>query len=64
MAFAILIMRMSIESMFGCSALVGDLPCGLVLLEETLAFFTTSVDRHDLPPLEVPALHCKDPFLP
>ena len=63
-AFAAAAMTMSAETLFGCSALASDLPCGTVLLEETFAFLSTSMDVSGAPPLEVPARHCKDPFPP
>ncbi len=64
MAFATAAMTMSAETLFGCSALTSDLPCGPILLEETLAFMSSSVEQHGSPPLEVLARHCKDPFPP
>ena len=57
-------MSMSAETLFGCAALASDLPCGPVLLEETLAFISNSKEQHGSPSLEVPTRHCKDPFLP
>ena len=64
MAFAAAAMTMSVENLFGCSVLALDLPCGSVLLVETLAFIFSSMDLSDSPSLEVPTRHCKDPFLP
>jgi len=63
-AFAAAAMTMSAETLFGCSALASDLPCGPVLLEETFAFMSSSMDSSGSPSLEVPARHCKDPFPP
>lgn len=53
MAFVAAAITMSTKSMFDCSALIADLPCGPVLLEETLAFMANSVNQHDFLPLEV-----------
>ena len=52
------------EAMFGCSALVSDLPCGLTLLEETYAFMSGVAESREHAPLEIPARHCKDPLPP
>lgn len=55
MSFVAIAMKMLAESIFGCSALVAELPCELGLLEETLAFMANLADPHDLLPLEVRA---------
>jgi len=63
-AFATLAMTMSVEALFGCSTLVLDLSCGLVLVEETMAYMSSSMVVSNPSSFEVPRRHCKDPIPP
>jgi hypothetical protein len=60
-AFAATSMTMVAEAMFGCSGSVADLPCALVLLEETLDYAFNAAEQQILSPSQISARHSKDP---
>jgi len=57
-------MTISAKALFGCNALALDLPYGLVLVEETMAFMSSSMTFPYPSSFKISKKHCKDPKPP
>ena len=64
MAFAAAATISSLSTVFGCNAIVDTLPCGSVLLEESLAFMGNTNDQWDMASKGALVRHPKDSHPP
>ena len=53
-------MTMVAEAMFGCSGSIADLPCGPILLKETLDYACNTAEQQIFSSLQIFARHFKD----